>query len=82
MISCSHAGRLVDGVHDGVPRCMRGLIAHYDGHSWQGVTHQPIGAPYLRKFVAVHGTSSGDVWAVGQQLGQGGSTALIYHHAP
>jgi hypothetical protein len=23
-----------------------------------------------------------DVWAVGQQLGEGGSTALIYHYQP
>ena len=59
-----------------------GSIAHYDGGAWREVTHQQIGAPYLRRFVAIHGTSSNDVWAVGHQLGQGGSTALIYHRAP
>ena len=56
-----------------------GAIAHYDGRAWRQVTHQPIGAPYLRSFLAVHGTSATDVWAVGRELGQGGSTALIYH---
>jgi hypothetical protein len=40
------------------------------------------GAPYLRLFLAVHGTSSTDVWAVGQQLGDGGSTGLVYHYQP
>ena len=59
-----------------------GSIAHYDGKAWREVTHQEIGAPYLRRFVAVHGTSSTDVWAVGHQLGSNGSTALIYHRAP
>jgi len=58
-----------------------GSIAHYDGTVWREVTHQQLGAPYLRRFVAVHGTSSTDVWAVGQELGQGGSKALIYHRA-
>ena len=59
-----------------------GSIAHYDGSAWREVTHQQIGAPYLRRFVAVHGTSSTDVWAVGQELGQNGSTALILHRGP
>jgi hypothetical protein len=59
-----------------------GSIAHYDGESWNEVTHQEIGAPYLRQFVAVHGTSSTDVWVVGHQLGEGGSTGLIYRHQP
>jgi len=59
-----------------------GAIAHHDGNSWTQVAHQRIGAPYLRLFLAVHGTSSTDVWAVGQQLGEGGSTALIYHYQP
>jgi len=59
-----------------------GAIAHYDGKSWRQVAHQQIGAPYLRLFLAVHGTSSTDVWAVGQQLGDGGSTGLIYHYQP
>lgn len=59
-----------------------GSIAHYDGSSWDEVAHQRIGAPYLRLFLAVHGSSSTDVWAVGQQLGEGGSTALLYHYAP
>ena len=59
-----------------------GAIAHYDGDSWTEVAHQQIGAPYLRLFLAVHGTSSTDIWAVGQQLGVGGSTALIYRYQP
>ena len=59
-----------------------GSIAHYDGNSWDEVTHQRIGAPYLRMFVAIHGSSSTNVWAVGQQLGEGGSTGIIYHYTP
>ena len=53
-----------------------------DGDSWRQVAHQRIGAPYLRLFVAVHGTSSTNAWAVGQQLGEGGSTAVIYQYRP
>jgi hypothetical protein len=59
-----------------------GSIAHFNGTGWREVTHQQMGAPYLRRFVAMHGTASSDVWAVGQELGQNGSTALIYHRAP
>ena len=59
-----------------------GAIAHYDGSSWRQVAHQQIGAPYLRLFLAVHGTSSTDVWVVGQQLGDGGSTGLIFQYRP
>jgi hypothetical protein len=59
-----------------------GAIAHFNGTSWTQVAHQPIGAPDLRQFVAVHGTSTTDVWAVGYQLGEGGSTGILYHHAP
>jgi hypothetical protein len=59
-----------------------GSIAHYDGSSWNEVDHQSIGAPYLRMFVAVHGSSATDVWAVGFQLGEGGSTPIVYHHGP
>lgn len=59
-----------------------GSIAHYDGESWDEVAHQKIGAPYLRQFVAIHGTSSTDVWVVGQELGESGSTGLIYRHGP
>jgi hypothetical protein len=59
-----------------------GSIAHYDGASWTEVTHQTIGAPYLREFVAVHGSAADDVWAVGRQLGEGGSTPIIWHYAP
>jgi hypothetical protein len=58
-----------------------GLIAHYNGSGWNELTHQAIGAPYLRRFVAIHGSSSSNVWAVGQELGQNGSTGLIYHRA-
>ena len=57
-----------------------GSIAHFDGSSWQEIRHQRIGAPHLQLFHAVHGTSSDDVWAVGNQLGEGGSTGLIFHH--
>ena len=59
-----------------------GAIAHYDGESWRQVTHQTIGAPYLRQFLALHGTSSIDIWVVGQELGEGGSSGLIYHYQP
>jgi hypothetical protein len=59
-----------------------GAIAHFNGSSWEQLAHQTIGAPYLRQFVAVHGSSSSDVWAVGRQLGEGGSTGIIYHHGP
>lgn len=59
-----------------------GSIAHYDGDSWSEVTHQKIGAPYLRQFTAVHGSSSTNVWTVGHQLGEGGSTGLIWKYAP
>ena len=59
-----------------------GAIAHFDGDSWRQVAHQRIGAPYLRLFRAVHGTSSADVWAVGQELGTGGSTGLIFRYQP
>ncbi len=59
-----------------------GAIAHYDGNSWTEVAHQEIGAPHLRLFLAMHGTSSTDIWAVGQQLGVGGSTRLIYRYQP
>lgn len=59
-----------------------GSIARYDGESWDEIGHQKIGAPYLRQFAAVHGTSSADVWVVGQELGENGSTALIWHRAP
>lgn len=56
-----------------------GEIAHYDGASWSEVSHQPIGAPYLSELVAVHGSSAHDIWIVGHQLGNGGSTGLVYH---
>lgn len=59
-----------------------GSIAHYDGDSWDEVTHQRIGAPYLRLFVAIHGSSSSNVWAVGRQLGEGGSTPIVYRYTP
>jgi hypothetical protein len=56
-----------------------GAIVHYDGSSWSQVGHQPIGAPYLRQLLDVHGSSASDIWIVGNQLGSGGSTGLIYH---
>jgi hypothetical protein len=56
-----------------------GSIAHYDGESWDEVAHQDIGAPYLRQLSAVHGSSSEDVWVVGVELGEGGTTPLVYH---
>jgi hypothetical protein len=57
-----------------------GEIAHWDGSSWREIDHQDIGSPYLRIFRAVHGSSAADVWAVGNQLGEGGSVPVIYHH--
>ncbi len=59
-----------------------GSIAHYNGSSWKEVTHQKIGAPYLRQFVAVHGSSSSNIWAVGHQLGEGGAKSIVYHYEP
>jgi hypothetical protein len=55
-----------------------GVIARYDG-SWDTITQQQIGAPYLRQMHAVHGSSATDVWVVGTQLGEGGAKGLIYH---
>ena len=57
-----------------------GAVAHWDGSSWTEVRAQDIGSPYLQQLLSVHGSSSKDVWTVGHQLGQGGSTALIWHH--
>jgi hypothetical protein len=59
-----------------------GSLAHWDGSSWSEVHHQKIGAPFLRVFAAMHGTSSTDVWAVGYQLGEGGGTGIIWHYEP
>ena len=59
-----------------------GAIAHFDGSSWRQMAHQRIGAPYLRLFLALHGTSSSDMWAVGQQLGERGSSGVIYRYRP
>ncbi len=56
-----------------------GAIAHWNGSSWAEVAAQKIGSPYLQELVSIHGTSSSDVWVVGHQLGQGGSTPLILH---
>lgn len=59
-----------------------GSIAHYDGTSWDEVAHQRIGAPYLRQLQAVHGSSPTHVWAVGSELGEAGSTGLVYRYVP
>ena len=59
-----------------------GSIAHYNGTKWTEVTHQKIGAPYLRQFLAIHGSSPTNIWAVGHQLGEGGATPLIFHYEP
>jgi len=55
-----------------------GYIAHFDG-SWHQLHMQKIGAPYLQDLLAVHGSAQNDVWIVGRQLGEGGSTGLLYH---
>jgi len=57
-----------------------GAIMHYDGDAWREVDSQPIGAPYLRIFSDVHGSGSGDIWAVGNQLGDDGNTPVIYRN--
>jgi len=54
-----------------------GGVLHYDG-SWSEVGHQEIGAPYLRVFHDVHGSGQGDVWIVGDELGDQGSTPQLY----
>ena len=59
-----------------------GSIARYTGGSWEELAHQKIGSPYLRMFTRVHGSSSTNVWAIGYQLGEGGSTPLLYRYAP
>jgi hypothetical protein len=59
-----------------------GSFAHYDGDSWDERAHQDIGAPYLRQLVAIHGSSATNIWAVGAELGEGGSTPLIFHYDP
>ncbi len=59
-----------------------GSIAHYNGSKWTELTHQKIGAPYLRQFTAIHGSSSSNIWIVGYQLGEGGSTPQIYRYEP
>jgi hypothetical protein len=56
-----------------------GAIAHFNGSTWTEVGSQKIGSPYLQQLTGIHGTSSTDLWIVGHQLGQGGSTPLIYH---
>lgn len=58
-----------------------GAIIKFDG-DWESLAMQRIGAPYLQQMVAVHGSSANDVWVVGHQLGEGGSTGLIYHIGP
>ncbi len=57
-----------------------GSIAHWDGKGWKEVMHQHVGAPYLQQLPSVHGSGPDDIWAVGQQVGSGGSTPLIFHH--
>jgi hypothetical protein len=59
-----------------------GSISHWDGKAWSELTHQKIGAPFLQQLVSVHGTGADDVWIVGQQLGNSGSTPLILHRGP
>lgn len=58
-----------------------GQVAKFDG-AWHSVSSQKIGSPYLQQLLSVHGTSANDVWIVGRQLGDNGSTGLIYHLAP
>jgi hypothetical protein len=55
-----------------------GQIAHWDGSAWHSVRHQTIGAPYLQRFHAIHGSSSGGIWAVGQVLGAEGNHGIIF----
>jgi hypothetical protein len=59
-----------------------GQIAHWDGAAWTGRRHQAIGAPYLQVFHGVHGSADGAVYFFGEQLGDDGSTPLIYRHSP
>jgi hypothetical protein len=56
-----------------------GSISRWDGSSWDELAHQEIGAPYLRQWIAMHGSSPDDIWLIGRQLGEGGSKALVYH---
>jgi len=58
-----------------------GSVVHFDGEGWRTVQSQAIGSPYLRSFIDVHGSSRGDVWAVGAQYGEDGTTPQLFHHA-
>lgn len=55
-----------------------GVVVRYDGASWDEVQSQPLGAPYLQSFIDVHGSSSADVWVVGVQHGDDGSTPQLF----
>ena len=57
-----------------------GAIVHYDGDGWTTVQSQGIGSPFLRSFADIHGSSATDIWAVGSELGEGGSAAIVYRH--
>ena len=57
-----------------------GQVAHWDGGAWRSVRHQPIGAPYLHQFHAVHGSPSAGVFVVGQVLGAEGNHGIIFKH--
>ena len=62
----------------GVP----GGIVHYDGRRWNEIAHQKIGSPYLRMFHAVHGSSAGDVWVLGSELGEDGVVPQLWRRLP
>jgi hypothetical protein len=51
----------------------RGLLMHWDGSSWT----QDMDPFFQGGLGSISGVSSSDLWAVGQELGDG---SLIYHH--
>jgi len=55
-----------------------GSIGHYDGTAWEELEHQAIGSPQLRQLFAVHGSSSSNVWAVGQVLNDAGAQGIVH----
>jgi hypothetical protein len=59
-----------------------GSIVHFDGNGWVEVKHQTIGAPYLRMFKGVHGSSADNVWVVGAELGADRNCGLVFRYQP
>jgi hypothetical protein len=56
-----------------------GAVSHWDGARW---SQSQVGTfPYYPRLNKVHGSSAGDVWAVGLST-DGKNTGVILHHGP